>query len=68
MTASRPTPPIRIVHEGRGGHVQLDDARYPIEHVGDGRFVVHVPARAPRSHREALAAMVASEPDRWSLA
>lgn len=58
---------MRIVHEGRGGYIELDDARYPIEHVAAGCFVIHAPARAPGAHREALQALVRAEPQKWSL-
>jgi len=62
---------MRIVHEGRGGYIELDDARYPIEHVEGGRFCVCFPAghRHARlaAHRAALEALVAAEPARWAI-
>jgi hypothetical protein len=45
---------MRIVHEGRGGYIDL--------------FAIHVPARACHAHREALRELVTAEPERWSLA
>jgi hypothetical protein len=61
----------KIVHEGRGGYVEIDDRRYPIEHVEGGRFAIAFPAghrHAGRAHdREALEALVAAEPEKWTL-
>lgn len=62
----RPLPTAQIVHEGRGGHLEIEGRRYPIEHVAEGRFSVHVPARAPVRHRAAIDALIAAEPDRWA--
>jgi hypothetical protein len=63
---------MRIVHEGRGGYIEIDDARYPIEHVGEGRFDIHVSRHkrdaARERHLRELEAFVAKEPDRWSIA
>lgn len=58
---------MRIVHEGRGGYLELEGVRYPIEHVEGGRFAIHVTAGLPAGHRAALDALIASEPDRWAL-
>jgi len=64
-------PIVRIVHQGRGGHVEIEGARYPIDHVSEGRFVIQFPAgnRHPRrdAHRAALAALVADDPEKWAL-
>lgn len=56
---------IRIVHEGRGGHVEVDGVRHPLEHVGDGRFVIHVPRTSPL--RRAIEAFVAEDPGRFAI-
>ncbi len=62
---------FEIVHEGRGGYVEIEGARYPIDHVSEGRFVIQFPAgnRHPRrdAHRAALAALVAHDPEKWAL-
>ena len=62
---------FEIVHEGRGGYVEIEGARYPIDHVAEGRFVIQFPAgnRHPRrdAHRAALAALVADDPEKWAL-
>ena len=60
---------MRIVHEGRGGYIELDDRRYPIEHIEGGRFSIHYPAgkRANPEHLSALQHLVDSEPDKWAV-
>jgi hypothetical protein len=62
---------MKIVHEGRGGYVEIDDARYPIEHVGEGRFSIHFSTRrrgaVRAAHLRALEELVASEPARWTI-
>ena len=63
-----PSPLPEIVHEGRGGYLALGERRYPIEHAGEGRFVIHLPARCPAAHRDAVEALIASAPDRWAVA
>jgi hypothetical protein len=62
----------RIVHEGRGGYVAIDDARYPIDHVDGGRFAIHFPAGnragARRDvHLVALVELCAADPQKWAL-
>ena len=60
---------MRIVHEGRGGYIELDDRRYPIEHVEGGRFTIHYAAgKAPVvQHLAALERLVEREPEKWAL-
>jgi len=62
---------VRIVHEGRGGYVEIEGVRYPIDHVAEGRFAIQFPAghRRPRrdAHRAALEALVAADPGKWAL-
>lgn len=61
---------MRVVHEGRGGYIEIDDARYPIEHVAGGRFCIHVAGgrhRAHAAHLVQLRALVAGAPDRWEM-
>lgn len=59
----------RVVHEGRGGYVEIGGRRYPIEHVEGGRFVIHFPAghrHARRAEdRAALERLARSDPARW---
>jgi len=66
-----PAPLLTIVHEGRGGYIDIDGSRYPIEHIEGGRFCIHFPAgqRHPRreSHLLALQQRVLAEPARWLL-
>lgn len=62
---------MRIVHEGRGGYIELDGQRYPIEHVEGGRFCVYFPEdqRSPKyvDHLEALERLVGEQPEKWAL-
>jgi hypothetical protein len=62
---------MRVVHEGRGGYVEFDDVRYPIEHVEGGCFAIHFPAghrhAKVSAHRHALEALAQSDPAKWSL-
>lgn len=64
-------PAARVVHEGRGGYVEIDGARYPIEHIEGGAFSVSFPGktRHPRlaQHLQALEALARAEPRRWSI-
>lgn len=60
---------MRIVHEGRGGYIELDDRRYPIEHIEGGHFSIHYTAgRHPvAEHLTALQRLVDTEPEKWAL-
>jgi hypothetical protein len=60
---------MRIVHEGRGGYIELDDRRYPIEHVEGGHFTIHYIAgkHSVAEHLAALERLVDAEPDKWAL-
>ncbi len=62
---------VTVVHEGRGGYVEVDGRRYVIEHVVDGRFCIHFPSghrtRKRASDLEALEALCRSEPETWSI-
>jgi len=44
-----PREAVSVVHQGRGGHVELEGRRYAIEHVQDGGFCIHFPC----GHRHA---------------
>lgn len=62
---------MRIIHEGRGGYIEISGRRYAIEHVGDGRFAIHFPSGNRHAGRaadlELLARLVSDEPTKWSL-
>jgi hypothetical protein len=60
---------LKIVHEGRGGYIEIDARRYAIEHVEGGRFVVHLPSQkpAPDDHLAELEAFCAANPDAWRI-
>jgi len=65
------TRAMRIVHEGRGGYIEIDGKRYVIELVEGGRFCIHYPSghrHAKRgAHLEALRQLVRDEPTRWAI-
>ncbi len=57
---------MRVVHEGRGGYIEIDDKRYPIELVERGHFSIHyVKGRNPKhaKHLEALERLVREQPE-----
>ena len=60
---------MRIVHEGRGGYIELDDRRYAIEHTEGGHFSIHYAAgKHPNpDHLAALERLVEAEPDKWAI-
>ncbi len=62
---------MRIVHQGRGGFIEIDGSQYAIEHIEGGRFAIHFPSgqrHAKRdAHREALERLVREHPDQWSI-
>lgn len=62
---------MRIVHEGRGGYIELGDKRYVIEHVEGGRFAIHFPSGHRHAGRaadlKALRRLVREQPATWAL-
>jgi hypothetical protein len=62
---------VRIIHEGRGGYIEIDGRRYPIELVEGGQFAIHFPrgrrARGLAEDRAQLDALVAREPEKWAI-
>lgn len=56
---------FRVVHEGRGGHPNVDDSRYPIEHIEAVRFAIAVAAgnrRRLQLHLRRIEQLVLDEP------
>lgn len=62
---------MRIVHQGRGGYVDIDGRRYAIEHVEGGRFCIHFPSGNRHAGRAAdlalLATLVRDDPTKWAI-
>ena len=62
---------MHIVHEGRGGYIEMDDRRYSIEHVEGGRFCIHFRVgKRHENHDQHLATLeqlVREQPDKWAL-
>jgi len=62
---------MRIVHEGRGGYVEIEGRRYVIEHVEGGRFCIHFPSghrhAARRTDLVALRRLVRDHPATWTI-
>jgi hypothetical protein len=71
MRSDEPVLVLTVVHEGRGGFIDIDGCRYPIEHIEQGRFCIHFPAGQRHARRDAhlrrLQQHVLSEPDKWHL-
>ena len=61
--------PIVIVHEGRGGYIEIDGYHYCIEHIGDGRFCIHFPSQNRHSklqqHLDAMTHLALSQDPTW---
>jgi len=61
----------RVVHQGRGGYVEVEGTRYPIEHIEGGAFSVSFPGknrhRRLAQHLEALEALARAEPGKWAI-
>ena len=57
----------KVVHVGRGGWIEIERRRYPIEHVEGGRFAITFPAGHGPRDRAALEALVKAEPDKWAI-
>lgn len=64
-----PTPEARIIHEGRGGHVEIEGRRYAIEMTEGGRFCIHFHCGQRRSrravHLDVLMALAAAQEPTW---
>lgn len=45
-------PGLTIVHEGRGGYIEIDTHRYVIEHIEGGKFSIHFPSGNRSRHRD----------------
>lgn len=62
---------MRVVHEGRGGYVEIEERRYPIEMAEGGRFCIHFSgAGRNESWQQDLAALeelVRQEPEKWAI-
>lgn len=66
-----PPPEARIVHEGRGGHIEIEGCRYAIEAMQDGHFCIHFPngQRHPRRalHLAALTQLAEAQEPSWRV-
>lgn len=62
---------MRVVHQGRGGYIEIEDRRYPIEMGEGGRFSIHFSQPPRRRTAEAdlaaLEALVQQFPEKWAL-
>jgi hypothetical protein len=65
-TPALSSEPMKVVHQGRGGYIQIDATRYDIEHIEGGRFSIRFHG-CNDEHRRAIEALIASEPDKWWL-
>jgi len=64
-------PVLTVVHQGRGGYIDIDGYRYPIEHIEGGRFCIHFPSGHRHARRDAhllaLQQQVLADPEKWAL-
>ena len=62
---------IKVVNRGRGGYVELEGKRYPIEMFGDGSFSIHFPCgnRHARlqAHLDELKKFSLNQNPQWSI-
>ncbi len=60
---------MKIVHQGRGGYIEIDGSRYQIEHVQDGHFSILFPGglrhRKLQLHLNMLAAFAHDQQPEW---
>jgi hypothetical protein len=67
MNANR----IKVVHQGRGGHVTLQGSNYEIEHANEGHFYIHFPSGNRHSrlqaHLDQLKEFASSQDPTWSV-
>ena len=60
---------IKVVHEGRGGYVELEGRRYTIDHVEGGCFCIHFPNghrhKSLQDHFVRLTAFAESRDPKW---
>ena len=62
---------IAIVHEGRGGYVELEGYRYCIEMFAGGHFSIHFPNgnrhNRLQAHLEQLSEFAAQQDPKWAV-
>jgi hypothetical protein len=60
---------MKVVHEGRGGYIELEGVRYNIEHIEVSCFAIHFPCgnrhKFLQSHLDQLTAFAESREPRW---
>ena len=60
---------VKVVHEGRGGYVELDGFRYTIDHVEGGVFCIQFPSGNKHTrlalHRVELTVFAESRDPKW---
>jgi hypothetical protein len=62
---------VRVIHQGRGGYIEIDGYHYPIELVHGGSFIVHFPAghrhKALQAHLDAITALAVLRDPPWHI-
>lgn len=62
---------IKVVHEGRGGYVELESIRYVIDHVAEGSFCIHFRnghrQKDLQKHFDALTAFAEDQEPKWCV-
>ncbi|MGB0496688.1 MAG: hypothetical protein ACPGJI_10045 [Kangiellaceae bacterium] len=64
---------INIVHQGRGGYIEVGNYHFEIEmQVGEPHFCIYFPRRSLdrslNSVQKEIEALIAEEPEKWELA
>lgn len=59
----------KIIHEGRGGHIEYDGYNYDIEHIDGGHFSIHFPSgnnhNNLQEHLDVLKELADSKEPKW---
>ena len=62
---------MNVVHQGRGGYIEIDGCQYPIELLQGGHFCILFPNkqrhRNSQQHLDALAAFARAQQPAWSV-
>lgn len=61
---------MKVIHQGRGGYIELEYQRYQIEHIEAGHFCIHFPSgnrTHPARHLAALIEFAKAQDPEWHV-
>ena len=60
---------MKVIHLGRGGHIEHENSKYEIESVNDGHFCIHFPSgqrhKNLQKHLNELREFAESKEPKW---